>query len=33
VISTCDLKAFDEIFAWRVEGTAPRRPTVAEIVC
>ena len=33
VLSTCDLKALDEIFAWRVNGTAPQRPMVAEIVC
>jgi hypothetical protein len=32
-VSTCDLKALDAIFAWQAEGTAPRRPTVPEIVC
>jgi hypothetical protein len=33
VISTCDLKVLDEVFAWRVEGSTPRRPAVAEVVC
>jgi hypothetical protein len=33
VISTCDLEALDEVFAWRLEGTEPRRPTITEVVC
>jgi hypothetical protein len=32
-ISSCDLKALDEIFAWRRDGAVPRRPTLAEMVC
>jgi hypothetical protein len=33
VLSRCGLRALDTVFAWRVEGTAPRRPTDAQIVC
>mgnify|MGYP002336104915 CR=1 FL=1 len=33
VLSACDLKVLDAVFAWRLEGTAPRRPTETEIVC
>jgi hypothetical protein len=33
VISACDLKAFDAIFAWKREGTEPRRPAISEVVC
>lgn len=33
VISSCALKALDEVFAWRREGTEPRRPPAAVIDC
>jgi hypothetical protein len=33
VLSTCDLKVLDAVFAWVAEGSEPRRPTVSEIVC
>jgi hypothetical protein len=33
VISPCDLKVLDLVYAWRVEGVAPYRPAVQEVVC
>ncbi len=33
VISTCDLRVLDEVFAWAVNGTAPVRPTATRIDC
>ena len=33
VLSDCALKVLDEVWAWAVEGAAPRRPTVEEVAC
>lgn len=33
VLSTCDLKGLDAVFAWRIEGTEARRPPEAVITC
>ena len=33
VLSTCDLKVLDAVFAWVVEGTEPRRPSISEVIC
>ena len=33
VISTCDLRVLDEVFAWAVNETAPVRPTATRIDC
>ena len=33
VISTCDLRVLDEVFAWALNETAPVRPTATRIDC
>jgi hypothetical protein len=33
VISQCDMRGLEVVFAWVFEGVAPHPPTVSEVTC